>query len=1642
MPREEELTKKQIQEQIYKSLQEERIDKTAHANPVAVNKLNEISQENIRVKKVDDATFDPNVQGSRRVQMEVDLISEALTLDAKNKDIMLSPKTKERLKVNKGRKTSQLLLNSTRKYAWWDSEEMTEIKDNLKELEDFLAEDHSWESDNETVVPKVTDNDLRAIELKYNKAIYACRQYLAVKTTKTGTGRYTLVRDKMLSLMEELSEFTSMRTVIATQSDAEWTGVRTYADLLWSFNIHKYAERLAGKEPVSEKIKNNNIQEKQVIHNINKDALDPGGKLIFNLLCLDSEQSLTGADEDILDNVRLANYVMNILDDMKDGAKAFYLHSGFAGYKGDGVARKYKDNRNKTKTCNTVFELVHMRNGKLVVSVNGSDAIELPGIEKIIADIRNKIVMSEGALNHLHEVNPDKYEANLGNKATKIVMKFAHDADYKNNEAPTGFRENAITVIRTRYDGIDPSRFDKIKNEDLRKLLDKALYENIEPDRMLRAIAILNNEKHWTDEVYADNDFRAEDINDNDADLVNRIKTNALEYLGKVTYMSEKMFDQMSVKELHALAKQLMNRETNPEKVKGDIRSARGGKYYVEVKGDAGKYINSKDARDVLKKWKNGGNEQNIVRFMEQEVVREANPEGLTWSEEEKQIKTLISNLIFSEDSGAVDETVEQAVKGARFKKIVNTPESIHTIALMLKNEALLKSTLERIPFIDNPDSFSKQILMVIKSWLVLEANEIDANSTVDQIEAMISERIEENITAVDIQAEDKLDKIIEGFASNQIASIQNVIDEMLQSNFGGAMQLPAKPDSSKEPGVARAEKAERVKQERAWLTEYLKQNTTTGNEGQAKFLKEVLGHYFGNISSMDQRSVIAFMIREAKRTPRPDERLEISDKDNTPATELAIKRAKESCLAGMFKGAGPLLQKTLQGIPTEGIPGLLKFAIEDMRSKLLPISREYVEAQLHELVASSNGKITKIEITKSLGAASVGQAFLVKVYGPNMDGVNHVVKILRPDATYRMEREKAIFEQCAKSVDGENNNAMQVTFKNTYQRINQELNFENEVANALKGKRHYDTTIAGSENDDYVHSMNVSNLTKSSKNVMLIEVAKGKTVDQDTTDIENMLYDTMDPVYSFTDSKKFNGIGGDTGMPIFFKNVIEKISPLLAKTQKKQKYLVALAEKWLYESVFSAEGFYHGDLHAGNIMIDENGVTVIDYGNATVLSKKQQENLIMLVASAGGGLGVADKFIAAFEALLYEDNIDEHIRERFENKREEFGEKVREILDMGDDSDAVLRMSVIAAEAQKLGFPMPTAIANYLQCQNRFKNTIEAYNKLITDMQTALRDAEDRLESDSYEKCYSMKLLAENFIVSARDDADVETRKKYTQRVLAKWYATQNDLSLMLDDTSEEGQKAFADIFIGEDMDEIKAKLQELRAAQNSEEPKDAEAIKRLKDELIAAINEDFNRTVKMDSATLKSFNNHWGADTEGDVTCPFAFFREELGLYDPDREVPYRLLNGAYCLADLDRSTKQPNYKIIEKVVTEKNDAKLSKEYAVLKDWMEKYIEHRADEEFGTKNDPAFFASYKRVLCELIRVEMSDIKNIRRTEVNRTEYSGDEPETYMNACGGVVIDNKAKLIKLLGILNSGQITMAMVNQAKRLGYELNLFG
>jgi hypothetical protein len=70
-------------------------------------------------------------------------------------------------------------------------------------------------------------------------------------------------------------------------------------------------------------------------------------------------------------------------------------------------------------------------------------------------------------------------------------------------------------------------------------------------------------------------------------------------------------------------------------------------------------------------------------------------------------------------------------------------------------------------------------------------------------------------------------------------------------------------------------------------------------------------------------------------------------------------------------------------------------------------------------------------------------------------------------------------------------------------------------------------------------------------------------------------------------------------------------------------KLLTQLLNRWIETALFGRSepgaGFFHGDLHAGNIFIDESAsrpfLTLIDFGSSGQLTKRDQQNFISLLA-------------------------------------------------------------------------------------------------------------------------------------------------------------------------------------------------------------------------------------------------------------------------------------------------------------------------------------------------------------------------------------------------------------------------------------------
>ena len=104
-------------------------------------------------------------------------------------------------------------------------------------------------------------------------------------------------------------------------------------------------------------------------------------------------------------------------------------------------------------------------------------------------------------------------------------------------------------------------------------------------------------------------------------------------------------------------------------------------------------------------------------------------------------------------------------------------------------------------------------------------------------------------------------------------------------------------------------------------------------------------------------------------------------------------------------------MHKLLQNFNMPGIDPDFRAALEDMKSSLAPIPRKIVQAHFMQMIEESKGKgagkeIESIELKKSLGAASVGEAFLCsfKIKGEQWPR-QFVVKIMRHDAEDRVKQ-------------------------------------------------------------------------------------------------------------------------------------------------------------------------------------------------------------------------------------------------------------------------------------------------------------------------------------------------------------------------------------------------------------------------------------------------------------------------------------------------------------------------------------------------------------------------------------------------------------------------------------------------------------
>ena len=726
--------------------------------------------------------------------------------------------------------------------------------------------------------------------------------------------------------------------------------------------------------------------------------------------------------------------------------------------------------------------------------------------------------------------------------------------------------------------------------------------------------------------------------------------------------------------------------------------------------------------------------------------------EEAKWTPEEEKVKDLIADLVFTRDTWDYDAENRDIVRakegnweykrGERIIKVVK--KRMDAAILIMRDRSIVDRVMERMAFPDvavegdeKPfkELLSEDIRQIFEDP-ALKDSEKDKKAAEDLgVKVYVSdkdmtERIENllykkkgsgGLESTEQRIELRVKQISE--------SMQKEIADSIKDAFKkteGAADVTNIPDPYA-PRLTREQQQERLALRRKELEARLDREYHSDN-GQGNFVKTVLENYFKEADLSDKRVMVASLLRSSK--PKRD--LSKASQEEKKAEET---RTKGDNLGAYLKGAGPLLQKMLQGMSEEGMPEAMKLALADMKSNLTPISDEVIKARMDSLIMRSNHEVDRIEITRSLGAASVGQAFLCRIYGPHLpqEGREVVIKLLRPEARNRMSWEKELILKCADKADP--SGAMRETYEGQLRKIEEEFDLRTEEKNARMGKI-YDRGF------DDVKSVGLENILPSTNNTMALEKAEGTTVDRYMKDTKAARENALKVFYQYGEGNKVLTdpvtkrplLSVKQGRSSDITRARKELEKQLKTLVKRQKTLAHVTDKWVTEGIFG-KGFYHGDLHAGNIMIDDNGATIIDYGNAIELSANQQLEITRLTAAVA--VGKEADFIAAFHALL--DQADEP---KWREKEAQFTEEVRKVFAVGAKELSGQMISLILMRAQAIGLKVPAAINNFSQSQMRLQNTLDSMNDEIYGIR---KDLEELSALEIEEPAIDMALFAQH---------------------------------------------------------------------------------------------------------------------------------------------------------------------------------------------------------------------------------------------------------------------------------------------------------
>ena len=750
------------------------------------------------------------------------------------------------------------------------------------------------------------------------------------------------------------------------------------------------------------------------------------------------------------------------------------------------------------------------------------------------------------------------------------------------------------------------------------------------------------------------------------------------------------------------------------------------------------------------------GDINEVVQAMPAQRPAQAVPKALNDIGGLNGIKDFVADLVFSDDTMVGDVTVNK--KGEAMRKILTSDRNVIALAEIIKDPTLIDRAC------------APEIADAVKDGLgkmvdILDAEFKKANGGKPLAVAATEEDFAQNLSqflkdpAKLLGTElAKFDNLILAMANKGCENIQQFINTVFQV---GNANANAQGSIVNEPYKNTSAKDLKTMLDGKNLNQILDSAANADAPGQIGFFRQIISTYFTSLGKADKRSCFAAAMRYAKTfdfTGLQGEKL-------VSAQQAAINKFTGAIL----KGTSPLLQKMMQGLPKD-IMGKYADALDDMKSNLAPIPRKVVQAHFMKMINESKGKgpgkeIESIELKQSLGAASVGEAFLCefKIKGEK-DPRQLVVKIMRHDAERRVESESKIFTAAAEAIGP----GMATTWKGQLAQYMTEFDFRTEANNAKEGVKLYDIAKGKGAGNAQPHplsiiapsvkSMKISDIVAPTKDVLVAEVAKGKPMDKYFKEQIADIRKTASAVFeedSATGQIKWEDgpIDPKTNkpkkVPVLKKDlpvtaiphVIDTCFDQCKKIREAQGKLIEATKAWFHEALLGS-GKFHGDTHAGNLMVDNSNITFIDFGNLyelkssrklldkngnAVIDKNTNQPVMinerheLLRVIMGATFRDKTFVLRGLENLLSPAG-----KAALEANRDKVEAVLDSILAKGKFSyDVVYRLNAVVSELQKLGLELPPQINCFVQSMARLANTISEMNTIINQTR-ALIDTVD----------------------------------------------------------------------------------------------------------------------------------------------------------------------------------------------------------------------------------------------------------------------------------------------------------------------------